>query len=265
MNSFPVLAQNAGGMALVEVDGQAVVTASDLAKGLEYKNERSVRNIFIRNKASFRDFGVLDMTRGHHIDAPLELTPKTDTALVRINTPSAADGHGGGLQEVRVFTKRGALKICMKSNQPKAVQVQDMLLDLFEKVESGQLVGLERFSRVLETVISEVSSLKQELAHLKAQQYIAINLPDDTALPVALERRRGRSMSFRGGFRYPEVRQMVLDLRQKSLPYTEIVDAVEKTWPETPSRHISKSAVQRFWEKARTGKLKEFGIDITIH
>ena len=39
----------------------------------------------------------------------------------------------------------------MKSNPTKAVQVQDMLLDLFEKVESGHLVGLARFSRVLET------------------------------------------------------------------------------------------------------------------
>ena len=58
---------------------------------------------------------------------------------------------------------------------------------------------------------------------------------------------------------------MILDLHRRSLPYSEIVDAVEKTWPEFPGRHVSKSAVQRFWAKAQTGNLKEVGIDVTIH
>lgn len=271
MNPFPTLVKNNTGMALVEVDGQAVVTAPNLSKGLGYKDGKSVQRIFTRNKASFRDFGVLDLSRVSQFDHPCSLLQKADTALVRIQTEGRPDGNGGGgLQEVRVFTKRGALKICMKSNQPKAVQVQEMLLDLYEQVESGQLVGLERFSRVLETMIRELSAIRQELAHLKAQPPIAINLPDDTALPMALEpmaleRKRSRSIAFRGGFRFPEVRGMVLDLRKKSFPYDEIADAVKEEWPDSPDRHVSKSSVQRFWAKARTGNLKEFGIDVTIH
>lgn len=265
-NPFPILIKNTNGLTLVEVDGQAVVTASNLAKGLEYKDERSVRMIFTRNEMSFRDFGIYDLSRGDQIDPPCSLPKNTDTALVRIMTSGRPDGNGGGgLQDVRVFTKRGALKVCMKSNQPKAIQVQEMLIDLFEKVESGQLIGAERFGRILDILTQEVSGLKRELAHLKAQPPVAISLPDDSALPVSIERKRGTSKAFFGGLRSPEVREMVLGLRRQSKYYEEIVDAVKYAWPDQPDRHVSKSAVQRFWAKARTGQLKEFGIDVTVH
>ncbi len=263
---LPILVQNKR-LSLVEVDGQAVVTAADLAKGLEYKNERSVRNIFARNKDSFHDFGVYDMTRGHQIDATL---PKTcDTALVRMLTPSADDGHGGGLQDVRVFTKRGALKICMKSNQPKAVRVQDALIDLYEQVESGQLIGAARFGRMFEALVAQVSELKTEITHLKKQPPVAINLPDDTALPITLERKSQRRRLFFNALRFDDVRGFVIRRCRAGERQIDILDALKERWADDPERsRISYSALNRFITDARCGRLKDFGIDLrdyTVH
>ncbi|KQC09407.1 MAG: hypothetical protein APR55_10315 [Methanolinea sp. SDB] len=162
-----------------------------------------------------------------------------------------------------MFTKRGALKVCMKSNQPKAVRVQDALIDLYEKVESGQLIGAQRFGRVIEALTGQIAEMKRDLAHLKSRPPIMMNLPDDTALPVSIERKRGHSTPFLGGFRHKEVRDMVLALRRQSYTYGAITAAVKEAFPEKPDRHVSRSAVHRFCQKARDGRLKEFGIDVT--
>lgn len=257
---LPILVQDRT-LSLVEVDGQAVVTASDLAKGLEYKDEKAVNRLFTRNKSAFRDFGLYDLTRGGQSDHPLI----GDTALLRFLTPSAPDGHGGGLQDVRVFTKRGALKVCMKSNQPKAIAVQEALIDLYEKVESGQLVGAQRFGRIIEALTDQISAIQRDLAHLKSRPPVVMSLPDDTALPLSIERGRGRSVTFQGGLRHAEVRELVIELRRRSYTYKEITDAVRAAWPDDPGKHVSRSAVHRFWTKARHGRLKEFGIDVTVH
>lgn len=148
-----MLAQE-GELAVVSVDGQPVVTARALARALGYAHERSIRILFNRNKDSFRE-------RGHQIDAPY------DTGEVEIQTP-------GGPQRVRYFTKRGALKICMKSNQPKAIQVQEMLIDLYEAVESRRLVPVE----ALQEVQRRLDELAMEVRRLaQAQETKIVYLP----------------------------------------------------------------------------------------
>jgi prophage antirepressor-like protein len=279
MNPLPILAKNTSGMALVEVDGQAVVSASDLSKGLEYKDDKAVNRVFTRNQKSFRDFGLFDLsrdvqnespcvesTRGGQVDHPCSIPKTCDTALVRVLTPGRPDGNGGGgLQDVRVFTKRGALKVCMKSNQPKAVQVQEMLIDLYEKVESGQLIGSERFGRVLTSVMQELSALKREVAHLRSQPPVAISLPTDRALPITLNRLGShRSYTFHGGLKHHEIRVFIITRRKQTATYTQIAQEIKEQWPDNPEKHVSRSAIQRFWDRARQGRLKEFGIDVFV-
>jgi hypothetical protein len=222
MINLPVLARNLKGLEVVEAGGVAVVTSQNLAKSLGYRKENAVTKIYNRDKESFKDGGVFDLSgRGCQFGSPF--SEKFDTALVRLYTPSAADGRGGGIQEVRVFTKRGAMKVCMKSNQPKAVMVQDMLLDLYEQVENGQLMGAERFGRMLEGLAQGLTALQQEVAHLKSRPPVHINLPDDMALTI---RRAGHI-------------------------YKDIVEAIRKRWPDEPERHTSLSSVQRLWANAR--------------
>jgi len=141
---LPVLAQE-GELAVVSVDGQPVVTARALARALGYAHENAVVRLFNRNRESFREVR-------SQIDSGVE---KCDTGEIEIQTPA-------GVRKVRYFTKRGALKICMKSNQPKAVMVQEMLIDLYEAVESRRLIPVEALQEVqrrLDELVLEVRRL----------------------------------------------------------------------------------------------------------
>ncbi|TEB10016.1 BRO family protein [Pelotomaculum propionicicum] len=150
---LPVLAQD-GELTVVSVDGQPVVTARALARALGYADDRSVLRIFNRNKDSFteRDSFVVDM-RG----------------VVNLTTnPQGGDPH------IRLFTKRGALKICMKSNQPRAVAVQEALIDLYEAVESRRMIPVE----ALQGVQQRLDELATEVRRLVvAQEAKIVYLP----------------------------------------------------------------------------------------
>jgi len=140
---LPVLAQRED-MRIVEVDGQPVVTARDLARALGYAHENAVVRLFNRNRESFKEVR-------SQIDSGVE---KYDTGEIEIQTPA-------GARRIRYFTKRGALKICMKSNQPKAVAVQEALIDLYEQVERGDLVSVGYLRDVVRELKSEVRRLSE--------------------------------------------------------------------------------------------------------
>lgn len=151
---LPVLAQD-GELAVVSVEGQPVVTASGLAKVLGYKMENAVAKIYNRNEESFTEQDTFEINLKQFI-------------------PNLGTNSQGGDPHVRVFTKRGALKICMKSNQPRAIQVQEMLLDLYEAVESRRLVPVE----ALQEVMRRLDELALEVKRMAdVQQSKIIYLP----------------------------------------------------------------------------------------
>jgi prophage antirepressor-like protein len=176
MEVLPVLAQQ-NDMRIVEVKDQPVVTARDLARALGYKDELSVHRIYNRNRESFKEQIMFKTNTNQglvNLTNPLERDPqfggpfntgetekieKYDTGEVEIDTP-------GGRQMVRYFTKRGALKICMKSNQPKAIMVQEMLIDLYEAVESRRLIPIEEIAEIRK----QMAKLTMEVHKLTAAQ-----------------------------------------------------------------------------------------------
>ena len=269
--SLPVLAEDLMGYRVRGAGKIPVVTASELAEKLGYKNANGIVKIISRDKESFRDGGTVDFTRGSQSVTPCSLPDeKTDTFIALINTPGRADGlGGGGVQGVRVFTKRGVLKVCMKSNQPKAVAVQEALIDLYEKVERGDLVDAQmvalQMATVLDRVTSTLDGVTSRLANLESRPAVSFNLPNDSALPVSLERRRSRKPMMGSGLRFPEVREMVIRLCRQGMIYRDVAAAVAAAWPENPEMHVSRSSIGRFWDAARRGLLKELGIDSTAH
>jgi len=138
---LPVLAQK-NDMRIVEVEGQPVVTARDLARALGYSREDAISRLYKRNETSFTDRDTFEID------------------LRRFNVNLTVNLQGGD-PHVRVFTKRGALKICMKSNQPRAVMVQEALIDLYEQVERGQLVSVGYLHDVVRELKSEVNRLSR--------------------------------------------------------------------------------------------------------
>jgi hypothetical protein len=82
-----------------------------------------------------------------------------------------------------------------------------------------------------------------------------------------IKKRAGRSryISLYGGLRFPEVRQIITSMRHDGSPGHEIAQAIRDKWPDEPERWISRSALYRFLDRARAGKLKEFGIEPTMN
>ena len=165
---LPVLAQREN-MRIVEVDGQPVVTARDLARALGYAKDNAVAKIYDRNRNNFtdRDSFLVDMRRfvpqlgRNQFGVNLGTNPHeaftdrdTFTLNMRVN-PQGGDPY------VRVFTKRGALKVCMKSNQPKAVMVQEALIDLYEQVERGDLVSVGYLHDAVRELKAEIGRLSR--------------------------------------------------------------------------------------------------------
>ena len=268
---LPVLAEDLMGYRVRGAGKIPVVTASELSEKLDYAGDRAVRKLLERNPESFRDGGTVDFTRRAQNGPPCSLPDdQIDTFIALINTPGRADGlGGGGVQGVRVFTERGALKICMKSNQPKAVAVQEALIDLFQKVRRGDLVDAQivafQMATVLERITGSFEKLLGRVENLESRPAVSFNLPNDSALPVSLERQRRRRPMMGSGLRYAEVRDMVIRLCRDSMTYKNVAKTVAARWPENPEMHVSKSSIGRFWDAARRGLLKELGIDSTVH
>jgi len=107
----------------------------------------------------------------------------------------------------------------------------------------------------LEAIRKDLSEIKESISHLPLRR---------PALPPGANTtgRKGKLYSRRlqGGFRNPEIRAVVLKLRQEGQRYVDIASSVKKYWPDSPEKHPSKSAIHRFCVDARNGRLREFGI-----
>lgn len=237
MENLPTLVTDSSGLSLLALGDKAVVTIVDLAKALEYNDRTGINKVFNRNKESFNDIGFYERVGQNVIPF--------DAAIVRLET-------NGGPQDIRVFSKRGALKICMKSNQPKAIAVQEMLLDLYERVESGQIVSVAAMQKLTDIV----HKVDERMTKCEQRSQIAFNLKNDKPLPIAIERgvkRRTTSLIARN----IGARTLALKLLKEGKAYDFVAAELRDTGFET-----SKSAVGRFSLLVRAGKLKEFGVDI---
>lgn len=91
--------------AYMEMAGQIWLTASEVGQALEYADDKAIHRIFNR-----------------HAD---EFTPQM-TGVVKVTTP-------GGMQDMRVFSLRGAHLIGMFARTPKAKEFRRWVLDILDR------------------------------------------------------------------------------------------------------------------------------------
>jgi len=106
----PVSAQEIDGWEVVE---DKWVTARELAQQLGYNKRQSVTDIYNAHKNFFIE--------------------EKDSVVLNLRTTD------GKKYDTRCFSFSGGLKICRYSNQPKADDVMQALIDLGDKVRSGEL------------------------------------------------------------------------------------------------------------------------------
>lgn len=171
------------------------------------------------------------------------------------------DGRGGRRKPIYGFTREGCNMLSTVLNTPVAIARSIQIMRAFSAMERGETAAVV----LIKDIAARLADMGERMKSLESRPPVHINLPDDTALPISLERKRAHSSNFQKGLKFPEVRELVLRLRGAGHTLDEVTAAVKAAWPAAPERHVTRSAAARFWINARTGRLKEFGIDVTVH
>lgn len=223
---------------------------SDLAMVYGTKTER-INQAVKRNPERFPEDFVFQLTKE---EAELCNFDITDCDVKK-------DGRGGRRHLPYGFAREGCNMLSAVLNTPVAIARSIQIMRAFTAMERGESEAMT----VLKELASEVKALKQEVCHLKASPPVNINLPDDAALPIAIERSKHHGRQLRGAFRFSDVRDLIFRLRREGLHFEEIAQKLKETWPDDPKRWTSRSSIHRYWQKAKWGLLKEFNIDVTYH
>lgn len=128
----------------VEKDGQIWLTASELAKGLNYSDTRSVTKIFNRNAEEFSE----NMTQIIEIPEVVNL------------------GTSNLIRKVRVFNSRGCHLIAMFARTDVAKAFRKWVLDVLDKVSGKPVVVAKTHKEERAPLTSAVSLLVAKTKHL---------------------------------------------------------------------------------------------------
>jgi len=117
----------------------------------------------------------------------------------------------------------------------------------------------------------EIETIKKDIYDIKTTiSEILSRFEPKTALPLAADapnpmgKKRHISHRLIGGFRDPNIREMIVDLRKQGKKFSDIEIAIKDAYPDAPEKHVSRSAIHRFCESARRGRLIEYGIGKTL-
>jgi len=145
--------------AYMEMAGQKWLTATEVGQALEYADDKAIQRIFNRHSDEFT---------------------QQMTGVVKLTTP-------GGMQDVRMFSLRGAHLIAMFARTPKAKEFRRWVLDILDQ-ECGQSPVARQFTddelcdlawvwkagTVMLEACSEVHPLLEVAGHRLASHYCSI-------------------------------------------------------------------------------------------
>ncbi len=155
-----------------------------------------------------------------------------------------------------VYNPIGLQLIVFESNQPKARQYKIAVAHLVQAYMKGELIPngtpssdrLDRLEKTIEMIVERL--------------FPVIQIHSGKVLPISIERKRSRFFMPGSALRYPEVRELIIQMRLEFATYESIAEALKIEFLDQPEKHPSKSAIGRFWQRYRKGELKEFGIDV---
>lgn len=99
-------------LVVIHRNGERWFTTTDIARALAYSDQRKVSHLYARHSDEFSE---------------------AMTMVAKLGTPSAAaDGRGGGIQDVRVFSLRGAHLLGMLARTDRAKAFRRWVLDVLD-------------------------------------------------------------------------------------------------------------------------------------
>ncbi len=113
-------------------------------------------------------------------------------------------------------------------------------------------------------ILTEINDNLIKLLTILQQNNTAV-LPEKASAPNPLGLKKHRNHKLIGGFRDPEIRTLIIKMRKKGEQFNDIESAIKAQYPDNPEKHVSRSAIHRFCEGARKGRLREYGIDTLLN
>jgi len=113
----------------------------------------------------------------------------------------------------------------------------------------------QRIISLLEKALQSLAEIKEAFSQCPKRK-----LPFPAGFNAA-GRKRCLSQRLRGGLLDPEIRVTIMQLRKDGKRFEDIAAFIREHWPEQPEKHVSKSTIHRFFQAARNGRLREFGIE----
>lgn len=145
------------------------------------------------------------------------------------------------------FSREGCNMLSAVLNTPVAVARSIQIMRAFSAMERGESASVA----AMRELALEMRAIKNDVAALKARPPININLPDDNALPIALERKI-RKRSHPKLLAHPEAEKLAMKMLLAYATYAEVVEELQKQF----GLSISDSALARYWKMYRLGYLK---------
>ena len=118
---------------------------------------------------------------------------------------------------------------------------------------------VENADNIINRLASDLERLKPEIDKLLGQIYG--NAGTVMSNGKIKKRRMTPPVS---GLKYPEVRNLIVELRGQACSIKQIVNAIKNKWPKNPEKYVSKSSIHRFIMRAKQGQLHYYDFDISI-
>jgi hypothetical protein len=131
-------------------------------------------------------------------------------------------------------------------------------------IEGGGHMKKDQIATEIINIKRDISDIQTTLNQILTLMDNKPTLPEKRLTPNPMGKWNHFSHKLIGGFRDPAIREMVMTLRKQGMHFRDIKTAIEAAYPNNPEKHMSHSAIHRFYESSRKGRLMEFGIERTI-
>jgi hypothetical protein len=119
-------------------------------------------------------------------------------------------------------------------------------------------MNAESILNTLEIIQKDLADIKQLLCRLPSRR-----IPGPPGYNP-MGKKKCFSQKLRGGLKDPLIRATIMKLRKEGERFEDIAVHIREQWPNNPEKHTSRSAIHRFYQAARAGRLEEYGIKRTI-
>jgi len=108
----------------------------------------------------------------------------------------------------------------------------------------------------MEEILRRLESIQKDVTDIKG---MISGMPRERR--TELRKKSCTSQRLLGGLRDPQIRSAIVRHKLDGRSFLDIAAYIREYWPGQPEKWPSKSAIHRFWQNVKDGRLVEYGIN----